>query len=313
MASDSDIEVGEQENSPSIQNGGVEETSVDESEEGDPSLSSQNIAQCEELSSPVRSPDNTLSFEEGQDPLDSSEIIVKPGETVDDGEEQSLNATLSVENEDTFDTEKDFDCISEEDTSVSVSKRHPGSRHPSASDLSESEILKYPDQPHAVIGGKIYPFDMGGEDLIPESELEELPDDNREPQNEVAVEGTLNDSNLLKDEVEEMSAETDQIKQRITSNADGELPDKGTDAETNQNQDSHPDSNSFPSADEKLPEQSNLPTKEDRNNEVDLTTQENHNSADSTPEEEKSPEDLLSGEFSIDCSDIRPRAESGYN
>ena len=127
------------------------------------------MALREELSHPVRSPDNTLSFGDDQ------AFVGSPANTLGvEGTklvEQLSENTLSLENEDTFDTEKDFAVPSEEDTSlcVSLSNHVPHIRHPS--ELSESEVLKYPGQPHAVIGGKIFPFDMGDEDFFPEFEL----------------------------------------------------------------------------------------------------------------------------------------------
>ena len=146
----------------------AEEAENSDSSSQSSSDSLQNIALREELSNPVRSPDNTLSFGDDRAFVGSpTNFLGVEGANIDELSEN----TLSLENEDTFDTDKDFAVPSEEDSSlcVSLSNRVSHTRHPS--DLSESEILKYPGQPHAVIGGKIFPFDMGDEDFFPEFEL----------------------------------------------------------------------------------------------------------------------------------------------
>ena len=146
----------------------AEEAEVENNESSSSSDSLENIALREELSNPVRSPDNTLSFGDDRAFTGSpSNFLGVEGANLDELSEN----TLSLENEDTFDIEKDFAVPSEEDSSLCVSLSNRGShtRHPS--ELSESEILKYPGQPHAVIGGKIFPFDMGDEDFFPEFEL----------------------------------------------------------------------------------------------------------------------------------------------
>ena len=188
---ESDNEVDDQVSLP-IQNGVIEETPLSQSRvceaEDSESLthnsSSQNVALREELSNPPLSPDNTLSFGEDKELFDASENLVRPEGVDIKLNDKSLDNTLSEDNEDTFDTEKDFAVPSEEDTSLSVSlcSRVAHTRHPS--ELSESEILKYPGQPHAVIGGKIYPFDMGNEDFFPDFEL---PHDNHDSQTDVII------------------------------------------------------------------------------------------------------------------------------
>lgn len=84
--------------------------------------------------------------------------------------------TLSEGNEEPCESEREVPCSSEDESSLSDCLSIPDHiRDRNPSDYSESELLKYPGQPHAIICGKIFPFDMG-DDLMPYMNFE-LPRD----------------------------------------------------------------------------------------------------------------------------------------
>ena len=231
-----------------IQKDEIEETSektvseIEDIESSAQNSSSLNLAPCEEVSNPVESPDKTLSFGEGHQLSVSSEISAEVPEAVSpDLNDQSLDSTCSGDDEDTFDIEKDYYVPSEEDSSVCVSLSHPHTHTRNPSEISESEMLKFSGQPYAVIGGKIFPFDINDEDFFPEFEL---PHDNDPRTNDI-----INDVlQAIPDGTAEILGDIDEIDAEATPLPLRKLELTGEDDaldETPTDRSSHPDGQSF--------------------------------------------------------------------